>query len=137
MIYHKTEYRERRDHFAYFACSEPLAGFDTQREAFLGPYRGFHEPLGVERGELSNSFAHGWSPHGAHHVRLTLEPGEEKEVIFLLGYWQNPRDAKFELDRPDQQGGRQAGDRPLARPADRARRLRGPAGRTGTTCSAC
>jgi cellobiose phosphorylase len=96
VIYHKTEYRERRDHFAYFACSEPLAGFDTQREAFLGPYRGFHEPLGVERGELSNSIAHGWSPHGAHHVRLTLEPGETKEVIFLLGYWENPRGAKFE-----------------------------------------
>ncbi len=96
VIYHKTEYRERRDHFAYFACSEPLAGFDTQREAFLGPYRGFHEPLGVERGKLTNSIAHGWSPHGAHHVRLTLEPGETREVIFLLGYWENPRDAKFE-----------------------------------------
>jgi cellobiose phosphorylase len=96
VIYHKTEYRERRDHFAYFACSEPLTGFDTQREAFLGPYRGFHEPLGVERGELTNSVAHGWSPHGAHHVRLSLEPGETREVIFLLGYWENPRDAKFE-----------------------------------------
>jgi cellobiose phosphorylase len=96
VIYHKTEYRERRDHFAYFACSEPLIGFDTQREAFLGPYRGFHEPVGVQRGELSNSVAHGWSPHGAHHVRLTLEPGETREVIFLLGYWENPRDAKFE-----------------------------------------
>jgi cellobiose phosphorylase len=96
VIYHKTEYRERRDHFAYFACSAPLAGFDTQREAFLGPYRGFHEPLGVERGELSNSVAHGWSPHGAHHVRLTLEPGETREVVFVLGYWENPRDAKFE-----------------------------------------
>ena len=96
VIYHKTEYRERRDHFAYFACSEPLAGFDTQREAFLGPYRGFHEPLGVQRGELSGSVAHGWSPHGAHHVRLLLQPGETREVIFLLGYWENPRDAKFE-----------------------------------------
>jgi cellobiose phosphorylase len=96
VIYHKTEYRERRDHFAYFACSEPLAGFETQREAFLGPYRGFHEPVGVERGKLSDSIAHGWSPHGAHHVTLTLEPGETKEVIFLLGYWENPRDAKFE-----------------------------------------
>jgi cellobiose phosphorylase len=96
VIYHKTEYRERRDHFAYFACSEPLAGFETQREAFLGPYRGFDAPAGVERGELTNSIAHGWSPHGAHHVRLSLEPGETKEVIFLLGYWQNPRDAKFE-----------------------------------------
>jgi cellobiose phosphorylase len=96
VIYHKTEYRERRDHFAYFACSEPLAGFDTQRESFLGPYRGFHEPVGVERGKLTDSVAHGWSPHGAHHVRLTLEPGETREVIFLLGYWENPRDAKFE-----------------------------------------
>jgi len=96
VIYHKTEYRERRDHFAYFACSEPLAGFDTQREEFLGRYRGFHEPAGVERGELANSIAHGWAPHGAHHVRLTLEPGETREVIFLLGYSENPRDAKFE-----------------------------------------
>jgi cellobiose phosphorylase len=96
VIYHKTEYRERRDHFAYFACSEPLAGFDTQREAFLGPYRGFDRPLAVERGRASGSIAHGWAPHGAHHVRLSLAPGETKEVIFLLGYWENPRDAKFE-----------------------------------------
>src|ERR1700728_2729029 len=58
--------------------------------------RGCDQPLGVERGELSGSIAHGWSPHGAHHVRLALEPGESREVIFLLGYWENPRDAKFE-----------------------------------------
>jgi len=95
VIYHKTEYRERRDHFAFFACSEPLAGFDTQREAFLGSYRGFDRPLAVERGHTSDSIAHGWSPHGAHHVRIALEPGATKEVIFLLGYWENPRDAKF------------------------------------------
>jgi cellobiose phosphorylase len=96
VIYHKTEYRERRDHFAYFACSEPLAGFDTQREAFLGAYRGFDRPLVVERGQAGDSIAHGWSPHGSHHVRMALGPGESKEVIFLLGYWENPRDAKFE-----------------------------------------
>jgi cellobiose phosphorylase len=95
VIYHKTEYRERRDHFSYFACSEPLAGFDTQREAFLGPYRGFDRPAAVERGQVSDSIAHGWSPHGAHHARLSLAPGETREVIFLLGYWENPRDQKF------------------------------------------
>ena len=44
VIYHKTEYRERRNHFAYFACSEEIAGFDTQREAFLGAYRGWDRP---------------------------------------------------------------------------------------------
>lgn len=96
VIYHKTEYRERRDHFAYFACSEPLVGFDTQREAFLGPYRGFDRPIVVERGASTGSIAHGWAPHGSHHVRLSLAPGETREVIFLLGYWENPRDAKFD-----------------------------------------
>ena len=50
VIYHKTEYRERRDHFTYFACSEPLAGFDTQRDAFPGPYRGWDRPLAVQNG---------------------------------------------------------------------------------------
>lgn len=95
VIYHKTEYRERRDHFAYFACSEPLVGFDTQRENFLGPYRAFDRPVMVESGESRASIAHGWAPHGSHHVRLTLSPGEEREVVFLLGYWENPPDHKF------------------------------------------
>ena len=96
VIYHKTEYRERRNHFAYFACSEPLAGFDTQREEFLGAYRGWDRPLVVERGESANSVAHGWAPHGSHHVRFRLAPGDTKEVIFLLGYWENGEDQKFD-----------------------------------------
>jgi cellobiose phosphorylase len=95
VIYHKTEYRERRDHFAYFACSAPITGFDTQREAFLGPYRGFDAPRAVEYGMSEDSIAHGWAPCGSHHVRLELAPGETREVIFLLGYWENPKDAKF------------------------------------------
>jgi cellobiose phosphorylase len=110
VIYHTTEYRERRDHFAYFACSEPLAGFETQRDAFLGPYRGWDRPIAVERGAASNSIAHGWQPSGSHHVRLEIGPGETKEVIFLLGYAENPRDAKF--DPP----GSQTIDKRLVRP---------------------
>jgi len=101
VIYHKTEYRERRDHFAWFACSMPLAGFDTQREAFLGPYRGWDNPLVVERGASANSVAYGWAPIGSHHVRLTLQPGASQEVIFVLGYHENPRDQKF--DPPNSQ----------------------------------
>ncbi|MBM3136045.1 MAG: glycosyl transferase, partial [Chloroflexi bacterium] len=101
VIYHKTEYRERRNHFAYFACSEPLAGFDTQREAFLGPYRGWDAPVVVERGESADSIAHGWAPIGSHHVRLSLAPSESRTVIFVLGYAENPTDAKF--DPPDSQ----------------------------------
>lgn len=95
VIYHKTEYRERRDHFAYFACSEPLAGYDTQRESFLGPYTGWDQPIVVEEGAAGNSHAHGWAPIGSHHVRLTLEPGASQQIIFVLGYHENPRDEKF------------------------------------------
>lgn len=96
VIYHKTEYRERRDHFAYFACSEPLAGYETQREAFLGPYRGWEAPQAVEAGRTSDSVAHGWQPVGVHHLRLTLAAGAQKKIIFLLGYHENPRDQKFD-----------------------------------------
>jgi len=101
VIYHKTEYRERRDHFAYFACSEKLAGFDTQREAFLGAYRGWDSPQAVEAGQTSGSSAHGWQPIGAQHVKIQLKAGEQKKIIFVLGYHENPKDAKF--DPPDSQ----------------------------------
>jgi len=101
VIYHKTEYRERRDHFAYFACSHKLAGYDTQREAFLGAYRGWENPAVVERGRSANSEAHGWAPIGSHHVKLRLKPGETRQIIFVLGYFENPRAQKFEP--PDSQ----------------------------------
>lgn len=101
VIYHKTEYRERRGHFAYFACSERIAGFDTQRDVFLGPYRGWNNPAVVETGQSHNSIARGWAPIGSHHVRLTLQPGESRQVIFVLGYQENPPDQKF--DPPDSQ----------------------------------
>ena len=101
VIYHKTEYRERRDHFAYFACSEKLTGFDTQRESFLGAYRGWNEPKVVDDGESCNSIAHGWQPIGSHHVKVNLKAGEQKQIIFILGYQENPKDNKF--DPPDSQ----------------------------------
>jgi len=96
VIYHKTEYRERRNHFAYFAASEPTVGFDTQREAFLGAYRGWDRPAAVEAGQLTNSVAHGWSPIGAHQIKLDLAPGESKTIVFVLGYHENPVDQKFD-----------------------------------------
>lgn len=96
VVYHKTEYRERRDHFAYFACSEPVAGFDTQREAFLGAYRSWDSPQVVAAGASTDSIAHGWSPIGSHHTTAMLGPGSSQRIIFLLGYAQNPRVDKFD-----------------------------------------
>ncbi len=96
VIYHKTEYRERRNHFAFFACSEAVASFDTDREAFLGAYHGWDAPSGVERGMLSNSICHGWQPVGALHTHVDLKAGEQRTVIFMLGYHENPEDNKFD-----------------------------------------
>ncbi|MBI4928222.1 MAG: glycosyl transferase [Anaerolineae bacterium] len=101
VIYHKTEYRERRNHFAYFACSEPLSGFETQRDVFLGAYRGWDRPAAVEAGRCANSVAHGWAPCAVQQVNLALKPGETRELIFLLGYAENPQDDKF--DPPNSQ----------------------------------
>ena len=96
IIYHKTEYRERRNHFAFFACSEPAAAFDTARDAFLGPYRGWDYPAAVAAGQLTNSIAHGWAPIGAHQVNLDLAAGETRQIVFVLGYQENPVDRKFD-----------------------------------------
>jgi cellobiose phosphorylase len=113
VIYHKTEYRERRNHFAYFACSEKLAGFDTQRDTFLGAYRSWDNPAAVERGQSFNSVAHGWAPMGSHHVSLKLEPGETRDIVFVLGYHENPADQKF--DPPDSQTINKKTVRPIIR----------------------
>ena len=94
-IYHKSEYRERRNHFAWFACSQPLAGFDTSREAFMGTYNGPQAPSAVKAGVSGDSIAHGWQPVGSHHVKLDLKPGESRRIIFVLGYHENSSEAKF------------------------------------------
>ncbi|HOQ74568.1 MAG TPA: glycosyl transferase [Limnochordia bacterium] len=94
-IYHKTEYRERRNHYAFFSVNAELAGFDTDRESFLGLYRGLHEPQVVLEGRSRNSLASGWAPIASHHLRLNLSPGESKTYIFLLGYVENPKEEKW------------------------------------------
>ena len=94
-IYHKTEYRERRDHYAVFWANTPVTSFDTSRDAFCGVYGGPAAPEAVKAGHCSNSIAHGWAPVGAHHFHLTLAPGEKKSIIFGLGYIENPVREKF------------------------------------------
>ncbi len=96
VVYHVTEYRERRDHFAWLAATEPLSGFDTSRDAFLGAHRGWDSPAALDLGALAGSTAHGWQPIGALQVALALAPGEARDVTFLLGYTENPPDAKFD-----------------------------------------
>ena len=95
VIYHKTEYRERRDHYAVFWANCPVDSFDTTRDAFCGVYGGPADPQAVRAGHCSGSIAHGWAPVGALHIHLTLAPGESRSILFGLGYIENPQQEKF------------------------------------------
>ena len=94
-IYHKTEYRERRDHYALYTVNTPIDGFDTSRDAFLGAWRSNSNPEAVEKGACTNSVAHGWAPVGVHQVNVTLAPGESRSLIYMLGYIENPQEEKW------------------------------------------
>ena len=95
IIYHKTEYRERRNHYAVFWSNTPVTSFDTTRDAFCGVYGGPADPQAVRAGHCSGSIAHGWAPVGALHIHLTLAPGESRSILFGLGYIENPQEEKF------------------------------------------
>ncbi len=94
-IFHKTEYRERRNHFAFYSCSVPTSGFDTSRDAFVGMHNGLDNPLAIQQGKCSDSIAHGWAPVAAHQVDITLSPNGEKRLHFLLGYVENEHEKKY------------------------------------------
>ena len=96
VIYHKTEYKERRDHYAYYSVNSPIDGYDTDRENFIGLYNGFENPQVVEEGKPRMTVAHGWSPIASHYIEVELQPGESKDFIFLLGYVENAQDEKWE-----------------------------------------
>lgn len=95
VIYHKTEYRERRNHYSYYASVNDINGFDTDRDSFLGLYNGFDCPQAVINGTSFNSLAQGWAPIASHYLEVTLKPNESKDLIFILGYAELPEEQKW------------------------------------------
>lgn len=96
VIYHKTEFKERRNHYAFYSVNAPIQGFDTDRESFVGMYNNFDRPDAVFEGKPRNSEAHGWSPIGSHCLEIELQPGESKDLVFVLGYIEVDKDNKWE-----------------------------------------
>ena len=94
-LFHKTEYRERRNHYAVYAVNASVDGFDTDRDSFLDAYGENSAPSVVVNDQSKNSVASGWAPVGSHHLKVALEPGEEKTYIFVLGYVENPVNEKW------------------------------------------
>lgn len=96
VIYHKTEYKERRNHYSFFSVNQPIQGYDTDRESFVGLYNGPDAPDAVVEGKPRNTEAHGWSPIGSHYMEIELKPGESKDLIFMIGYVENEEEDKWE-----------------------------------------
>ena len=96
VIYHKTEYRERRNHYAFYSVNSKINGFETDRDTFLGQFNGFDCPDVVVNGKTNNSVCSGWYPIASHMIDVSLECDAEKEFIFVLGYIENDNDKKFD-----------------------------------------
>lgn len=96
VIYHKTEYRERRNHYAIHGAIPAASHYDTSRDAFLGAYRSNANPIAIENGQCSDSITHGGAPVGALQHTITLAAGESAEVHYILGYVENPADNKWQ-----------------------------------------
>jgi len=96
VLYHKTEFKERRNHYAFYSVNQAIDGFDTDRESFMGMYNGFDAPEAVLNGQPTNSVAHGWSPIGSHYIEIELQPGQEKQFVFMLGYVELEEENKWE-----------------------------------------
>ncbi|MBQ3686762.1 MAG: glycosyl transferase, partial [Treponema sp.] len=99
-IYHKTEYRERRNHYTFYSVNAPVAGFDTDRETFLGLHNDLSTAASIVNDRAGNSVADGWSPIASHRLECVLKPGESKTYVFVLGYIENEDSKKF-IDKKD------------------------------------
>lgn len=71
--------------YQYFTANFEADSFDCLRDKFIGSYRTEDNPIAVEKGVCSGSFEKGNNHCGALHKRITLAPGEEIRIVFMLG----------------------------------------------------
>ncbi|HVE38657.1 MAG TPA: glucoamylase family protein [Planctomycetota bacterium] len=93
---YNTEFPGRR---AFFASSEPVASFSGDRVEFIGRNRTLSSPAALSRTRLSDRQGGGLDPCAALQVRIDLAPGEERQVVFVLGQGQDAVHANSLLER--------------------------------------
>ena len=62
-----------------------VSSYCGDKDQFLGPYRQYGDPIGVERGDLGGALNYNGNGCGALSTVVSLEPGETKTIAFLLG----------------------------------------------------
>jgi len=95
-IVHFTDYKDRRNHYAFYSVNSAIDGFDCDKETFMGTHDGPDSPKAVMEGKSRNSVAYGWLPIASHQINIQLNPGEEKILIFILGYVEYPDHEKWD-----------------------------------------
>lgn len=71
--------------YQYFTMTEKPDGFDCLRDKFLGLYHTEDNPAAVINGACSGSYEKGNNHCGSLQKNITLAPGEEKRILFILG----------------------------------------------------
>ncbi len=69
----------------FHAVNEQVSGWDTSKDALIGRHGGFHNPRGIAEGKFTGSQGRFHDAVASLAVDITLEPGEEKTVVWLLG----------------------------------------------------
>lgn len=88
----------------YFAADAPIAGYDGDRDQFVGSYRSESNPQAIERGGCTNSTLLGGDPCGALQMTVTLAPGETREINVFLGTAPDEAEALLAVERSRQRG---------------------------------
>ncbi len=77
--------KDQGRHTFHALVGAEIVGYDTDREAFLGAYRTYANPIAVENGQSSNSLAYGDNPCGSLQAFISLQPGESRELLVIMG----------------------------------------------------
>lgn len=81
--------------FQYFTSNVTPDGFDCLRDKFIGNYRTEDNPVAVVNGKCSGTYELGGNHCGALQKDITLQPGEEIRLVFMLGEGNRETGAKI------------------------------------------
>lgn len=84
---------------AFAACAPSAASYTADRTEFLGRNGSPASPAAMRRTRLAGRIGAGLDPCAALQTVVEIEPGQEAEVIFLLGQAADPAEARAWIRR--------------------------------------
>ncbi len=87
------------EYVAFHSCSSAPAGYDCDKESFMGMYQNQRAPKSVKEGILKKQSGNSLDAIGSLHVKVSLKPGETKTVVFVLGATEKKETARSIIKR--------------------------------------